>query len=714
MQRPHQKQQQPQIPPSRPNARHDAIHRALLTGLLGNIGQKGEQYEYTGARGTKFAIFPGSALFKAKPPWLMSAELVETTKLYGRTNARIRPEWIERAGEHLVKKTYSEPHWSAPSAHVVAFEKVTLYGLVIVPRRSVHYGPIDPRTSREIFIHHALVEMDYKSGAASFTHNRDLLDHVRRLEAKARRNDLLADPSKRFAFYNARVPADVYNGPLFEQWRREAEKEKPDLLHMQLSDVVLPEGAAVTPDVYPDELQIGDVRLPLDYHYEPGHLHDGVTARVPLVALNQMPSQPFEWLIPGYLREKIDYLIRSLPKALRVQFVPVPEYADKAMAALLPGPLPATGVYAPPAVSLVQALAGFLGKISGVTIRPQDFQADDMPAWLRMDFRVVDSQGNGVTAGRDLAEIRRALGVRAKQAFATLPSNEWNREQLTRWDFGDLPERVEIRHQGMTLAGYPALVDEASSAALRLFDSPEAAAASTRPGLRRLFMVQLKKEIEYLQRTFPNIDQLSLYYAPLGKGGRLKEQIAQAVADRALFENGPYVRTREEFIERGESGWRHLSAAATEIAEITTPTLTTYHELSRQLSSPAPPLLMASVQEIRKQLAALVPADFLTVTPFEWLVHLPRYVKALQVRYAKLMNAGASRDMQAMNEVWPHEERYEERSAKHRAHGIIDPELERYRWMLEEFRVSLFAQELKTAIPISAKRLDAQWEKVRP
>ena len=633
----------------------------------------------------------------------MAAELVETTKLYARTVAAIRPEWIERAAAHLIKRTYSEPHWHAPSAHVVAYEKLTLRGLVIVPRRTVHYGPIDPRTSREIFIHHALVEGDYRTSADSILRNRDLLDYVLRLQAKARRDDLITDAAHRFAFYHAQIPADVYDGPRFEQWRRKIEKTEPELLRMQLSDVMNEHGTEITESLYPNFLHAGALKIQLDYRYELGHVEDGITAVVPLAGLNQLPGEPFEWLVPGQLGEKIDFLIRSLPKALRVLFVPVPEYVERARAALLAGEFP-------PAVSLKRALADYLGRVAGVAIPMRDFSVEDIPAHLRMNFRVVDSAGNIVSIGRDLVAIRQFLGVRAKAAFATLPSSQWNRDQLTRWDFGDIPPNVEIRHAGLTLTGYPALLDRGNSVSLRLFDSPEAAALSMRTGIVRLFMVQLHKEVVYLQQSIPNIEQLGLFYASLGSCDKLREELVRAAADRALFADGPYVRTRLEFIERAESGWRHLSAAASEIQAIVTPALKSYQELSLEFSKPAAPLLRESFEDMRAHVGRLIPADFLTATPFAMLVHLPRFLAGVQFRVKKLLAAGAVRDQQQLYDVRAFEKRYEDRRAELLSKGIIDPRLEQFRWMLEEYRISLFAQELKTAIPISAKRLEAHWQ----
>ncbi len=318
--------------------RADAIHRALLTGLVANVGVRNpETHEYVGARGTKFSIFPGSTLFKKRPAWVMSAELVETTKLYARTNAPVRVEWIERASEHLVHRTYAEPHWQKKTAHVGAFEKVTLFGLVLVARRLVHYGPIDPVLSRRIFIESALVDGDFRTDAEWFKHNRDLIRHVERLEAKGRRQDLLADVGAQFAFYDARVPADIFNGPLFDQWRKKVERGRPTLLFMHLRDLLKNNADEITLEKYPDVMQVGDMTLPLVYRYEPGHPADGVTVRVPLAGLNQIRAELFEWIIPGWREEKILALIRSLPKRLRTSFIPAPEFARRAMETLKAG-----------------------------------------------------------------------------------------------------------------------------------------------------------------------------------------------------------------------------------------------------------------------------------------------------------------------------------------------------------------------------------------
>ncbi len=680
----------------------ECIHRALLVGLLSNIGVKSDGFDYTGARGMKFHIFPGSAMFSRKPPWIMAAELVETTKLYARTVAPIRPEWIERLAPHLLKRSYSDPHWQPHTGHVMAYEKVTLYGLTLVPRRSVHYGPIDPKTSRAMFIQHALVEGDWYTNGAFFRHNHELIEEIQTIENKARRRDLLADAQAQLDFYDRRIPAGVYNGPLFEKWRRQAEAQAPKLLFMSQRDLMNYDATEITWEQFPDEMSINGMLLPLEYRLEPGHPTDGITVTVPLATLNQIPSEPFEWLVPGLLKEKILALIRSLPKSIRTSFVPAPDYAQAAFSALRSR---RTG-------SLLEALADYLGKQSGLQVSHHDFQLDTLPEHLRMNFRVVDSAGKEVVMGRDLAELRQKSGVAAQTNFAEGAEKQFHRDGITRWDFGDLPEKVEVNRHGMRLVGYPALVDAKTAVSLRVLDTPEAAAAATRAGLRRLFMLQLAGEIKSLGRRLP-IDRLCLHYATIGDCDELRSDIVTAAADRALYADEGQVRSRDEFIHRAEAAWRRLPADADELVDLAGQVLSTYHDLGLRLDEPYPPLLEPSIKEMKEHLAALVPKGFLLRTPGTWLMHLPRFMKGVEIRLKKLTNAGLARDAQNAAELAPLWQRYVERQADHSRRGIVDAQLDTYRWMLEELRVSFFAQELRTSIPISVQRIERQWAAVQ-
>ncbi len=472
----------------------DSIHRALLTGLLANIGKKGDQAEYNGARNTKFFLFPGSGLFNRKPPWVMSAELVETTRLYARTAAPVRPEWIERLAEHLVHRSYAEPHWQPETGHVAAYEKVTLYGLVLVPRRLIHYGPIDPIRSRQLFIQHALVEGECKLSAPFFRQNQKLIEEVQSLEAKLRTRDVLVDAQIRYDFYDKRVPAGIYNLPLFEKWRKQAERDDPKLLLMTRKDLMLHGAEDATKERFPDFLLINGESFPLSYKLETGTQEDGVSVTIPLGKLGKVPADPFEWLVPGWLADKVVELMRTLPKAIRTKFVPIPDTARAAVAAM-------PFAYG----ELIDRLSKQLGKMSGEPISSRDFDGKDLPSNLRMNFRIVDEKGRQVAMGRDLAALRKQLNIAAAEGFATLPAEQYHRDGITHWDFGDLPAHAEIRRGEMTLLGYPTLVDQETSVALRLMDSPQSQRTQMRAGLRRLFMLQLGSEIKQLSRSVPDM-----------------------------------------------------------------------------------------------------------------------------------------------------------------------------------------------------------------
>lgn len=687
-----------------PPRKQDAIHRALLTGLLGNVGARSGEHEYSGIRGQKFQLFPGSSLFRRRPAWVMAAELVETTRLYARTVAGVHPLWVERAAAHVVNRTYSDPHWRSDLGRVLAFEKVTLHGLTLVPRRKVHYGPLEPALSREIFIHHALVLGEYQTDAAFFVHNQRLVRDVQTLEAKTRRRDVLVDAKARFTFYDGRIPQRIYTADEFEKWRRAAEKRNPRLLFMIRRDLMLHPAMGVTEELFPDLMTVNGTTFPLEYRFEPGDRADGITVTVPLAAVNALPVEPFQWLVPGLRFDLFVSLIRTLRKSLRVKFVPVPEHATKAAAEMRPSDGP-----------VLQALAHHLGKVSGERIVPGDFQPETLPEWLRMNFRVLDLAGKDVASGRDFGLIRRQLGMQARATFEASPPVEFHREGLLRWDFGDLPEQVEIAHAGMTLSGYPALVDWGTSVSLRLFDQPDVAAEMMRGGLRRLFMLQVHRELEHVEQSVPDQERLCLYYATIGRCDDLMENLMLAIADRAFFSDDvdTIVRTRDAFADRAEQGWRRLSVAASQVTTLVAQILEIYQGLDLALSGEFPPLWSDSIRDMRDQLAHLVYRGFVIRTPFPWLRHLPRYLRGLEMRLKKLSNAGLNRDVQATEQLQPLWEQYKLLASRRREQGASDAALEQYRWMLEELRVSLFAQELKAAVPVSIVRLREEWAAIR-
>ncbi|MDQ2696427.1 MAG: ATP-dependent RNA helicase HrpA, partial [Pseudomonadota bacterium] len=678
------------------------LHRALLSGLLGHVGLRQEEDQsYLGARGRKFYLFPGSGLFRKGPQWLMAAELVETTRLYARTNGKILPDWIEDLARHLVKRSYSDPHWEKRPAQVAAKERVTLYGLPIVVDRRVNYGPVNPAEAREIFIRRALVEGDFHCSAAFFRHNRALLEEIGELEAKGRRRDVLVDEETLYSFYDQRIPAGIYSGPAFDRWRKKAEREDPRRLFFDREYLMAHPAAQITGERFPDLLDLDGVRLPLSYRFEPGEADDGVTVTVPLAALNQLDPQRLEWLVPGLLAERMAALLRSLPKALRRHFVPVPDYVAVLMQTLTFGD-----------GSLTAAMAERLHKVTGVAIPPDAWKPEAVPAHLQMNVRVVDPDGRVLAEGRGLEAIQERLRGQARESFAALPTPEYERDGITDWDFGDLPEQVEFVRNGVALKGYPALVDQKDTVALRLLDSPQQAAAAHRAGLRRLYALQLRNELKYLRRNLPRFQAMSLHYLGVGGQDELREDLVSAVIDRAFLGDGPLPRGRDAFLARLEQGRGQLPAVANDLCALAAEALDAWHQVRKRLAGDPPLSWQEAAVDIRGQLERLVYPGFVTATPYEWLRHLPRYLKAIDLRLTKLTQA-PDRDRQRRADVERLWSRYLAQARRNAERGVHDPELERYRWLLEELRVSLFAQELRTAVPVSVKRLEAQWDKVR-
>lgn len=684
------------------DGKRDAIHRALLSGLLGNIATKTDKHEFTGPRNVKLNIHPGSGLFKNQPQWLMAAELVETTRLYARTCGRIQPQWIERAAQHLLKRSYSDPHWNEHSHHVNAYEKVTLFGLVLVPRRGVNYGPIDPKVSRQLFILHALLDGRFKTAAPFFRKNQQIAEQARQLEAKVRRRDLLLEPQQLFGFYDSRLPPDVYDGRSFEKWFRHAEEHHRHQLQMALGDVLTHDAPPTSASLYPDQVTLGGNRFRLEYLFEPASPADGVTAVVPLPILNQLPLTAFDWLIPAWLTDKIVALIRTLPRAVRTRLVPAPEVARRVADELRFG----EGAF-------YATVADRLGNIAGEVIPVSAFNINELPPNLRMNIRVVDDAGRTLAASRDLAELREKLGGVTRDVFNDLPRSPWQRENVTRWDFGDMPESVSIRRPGITVQGYPTLVEHGQRVDLRLLDSPEAAALEMRRGMRRLFMQQLSQEFKYVSPNLRGFNQMALNYAPIGPAENLRQTLLVATADEALFGEHPtVVRTQAEFADRAAKAWKILNAAAERIADEAAAALAAFHAVARLLERKHPDHHQPALKDVRQQLNHLFPHDFVLRTPPEWRQHLARFARAAELRLTKLPGWGAAKDGQLMAQVRPFWLQYADRVDRKPALAL-DPQMITFRWMIEELRVSLFAQELKTSIPISVQRLERHWNTIR-
>jgi ATP-dependent helicase HrpA len=680
-----------------------AIHRALLAGLLSSVANRGETNEYTAAGGGKFFLWPGSGVTATKPKWIMAGEMVETARRYLRTVARIDPQWIEPLASHLVTRSYSDPHWDRRAGGAMAHEKVSLLGLTIVPRRRVRYTAVDPRTSRRLFIQNGLVEGDYDTRGEFFRHNRQLIESLDVKATKTRRRELLVDPQLVYDFYDARMSAAVVDSPSLDKWRKEAEQQNRRVLFLTEADLVGSQPSELSAGEFPDVLDLDQAKLPLAYHFEPGAPADGVTVTVPREGLAQLSEERLGWLVPGLVADKVQALIRSLPKAVRRNFGPAPEVSQQ-IAAKVPF---ASGPFLP-------LVAQALTEVAGERIQPEMFDLERLPLHLKMKIRVVDHGGRTVVEGRDLPALREHLGHDATAARPPRAAAQWHRDELTKWDFGPLPEKFELVVGGVKLTKFPALLDAGESASLRVLDTAVEATRQTRLGVLRLFVLAEHRELKTQARWLPNIEKIRLWAAPLAASRSIEDQLIDLIAARAFYSNNTIPRDADSFEAQRLVGRKNILPAVQEVTKVVQALFEAYYDLRLALEQRRPPTWQYALDDIHDQLAALLPDNFLATTPWEWLVHLPRYLRAMSSRLKKIGTNGIPRDRQAHDQVVPRWKGYQERLADHRKRLIDDPEMPLVRWMIEELRVSLFAQELGTSIPISPQRLDKQWGKTRP
>jgi ATP-dependent helicase HrpA len=669
------------------------VHTALLAGLLSHLGLKDvDSREYLGARGAKFAIFPGSALFKKQPRWVMAAELVETSRLWGRVAARVEPEWAESLAGHLVKRSYSEPHWEKKQGAVMAYEKVTLYGLPIVASRKVTYGKIDPVLSRDLFIRHALVERDWDTHHRFYADNAKLLAEIEEMEHRARRRDILVDDETVYAFYDARIPADVVSGRHFDAWWKKARRQQPDLLTFTRDLLVNAGRDGVDPGDFPDAWLVDDVPLPLSYQFEPGAAADGVTVQVPLALLNRLDAEDFGWQVPGLRKDVVVALIRALPKALRTNFVPVPDWADAVLARVTPrhGPLP-------------DAVGAELRRLTGTVVPRDAWRPDAVPDHLRMNFRVVDEHGKPLGEGRDLEVLRRSL---APKVQATISAAAGNIEQrgITTGDIPTIARRIEQDRGGYRVTVHPALVDEGDSVSVRVFETEAEQTEAMRAGTRRLLLLTLPPAARYLQGRLDNRAKLALSRSPYRSIADLLDDCAGAAVDRLVADAGGPAWDKAGFMQLREAVRADLVDAVANVVTQVQAVLATAYEVEQRLSGTRDPALVPALADIRRQLTGLVHAGFVTETGWRQLHHLPRYLKAIAHRLDRLPGTLA-RDRQLMASVQEIEQEYRELRAELPAGGPADEGLRAIRWMIEELRVNLFAQGLGTAYPVSDKRI---------
>jgi len=798
---------------------YDPIHRAILAGLLSNVAVRGEgkrsrpvfpddqegprgnqrsaegantkdgplrASDYLLAGGRRAVLWPGSGVFASKPKWIVAAEVVETTQRYLRCCAAIDPRWIEPIARHVVHRSYSDIHWDRASASAMALEKVTLFGLVVSSGRRVRYGPIDPAAARELLIRQGLVEGEIDLKADFLEHNRGLIQDLERMEAKLRRSDLLRPSWDRFAFYDQRIPADVYDGPRLLKWLAAERKKDPQALFMSRADLLRDPEAEAPPHDFPEAISVGDLSYPVEYRFEPGAAEDGVTLAVPAEALGQLDARRLGWLVPGLLEQKLLALIRALPKEIRRRLVPAPEMARKAAGLLRFGE-----------GDFLHAAAAALGRVSGQRIPPDAFREDKIPDNLRINIRVVDPAGQTLASGRDLNAVRQKLGQETAALVGGLDDPAWSRDGLKDWDFDALPEHVEVRRGHVAIRAFPMLVDQGDSVALRLADTAQRAVKETRRALRRLFALTAGRELRSQTPWLPQRDVMELH-ARLLPHFDFHRDVAELIAERAiaLAESAqtrggkpggaesvaaarpasaaargaspappPRIpRTRTEFEALVADARARVGLAVQDVAKVIGPLFEAYYQARLALerlgeggaaralagklpaaaasgirgttgvvpSKPALPLRRADgigqaaeasrkstgssrwhyvLEDIRHQLEQLTPPGFLVSTPWEWLQQFPRYFKAIVIRL-DAARGDIERDRNHCEEIRRRWLGYLQRKEENERLGIEDPELIRYRWMVEEYRVSLFAQRLGTALPVSAKRLDQQWERV--
>ncbi len=691
-------------------ATYESIHRALLAGLLGNIGCKSEDSaHYLGARGMKFLIHPGSALVKRAGKWIAAAEITETSKLFARCVARIEPDWLESVGAHLMRRSWFDPHWEKKAMQVVAFERATLYGIVVYPNRRVHFGPMNPREAREIFIRQALVGGEVSDEYARrwdfFNHNHQLMLDIETLEHKSRRPDVLVDDELIYAFYDAIIPEEIANGAQFDKWRRDAERDDKELLYLKREDLMRHEAAGVTTDAFPHEIRLGGVDFALSYHFEPGSPKDGVTLTVPLAQLNQIPAARCEYLVPGLLKEKVIGLVKTLPQKIRSKLVPVPEFAAEFIAAVEPSDKPLVS-------ALVTYILGSRGlNARGWEITPDAFRPDALPPHLSFNFKLVDENGRQLGLSRSLTELRGEWGGQAKQEFTELHETPSEYAGMTDWTFGELPELMEVEvGGGQTVIGYPGLADDGESVSLCVFDTAEEARESHARGLLRLYMLQFREQLKYFEKNLPGLTQMAMAFMPLGSRDELRRQLIDLTFARACLVE-PWPTDAASFKSRCQDAKSRLGLLAQEICRLVGQILADWQALQKKL--PAFKAHGAALLDVEKQLARLIGKRFIEATPFERLQHYPRYLKAIALRLDKLKAGGAqgaARDARLLAEWTPLWTNYERRAVVLAKQGVADAQVEQFRWLLEELRVQLFAQELRTPAPVSTKRLQKMWE----
>ncbi|NHB91076.1 ATP-dependent RNA helicase HrpA [Photorhabdus cinerea] len=689
------------LPVNSQDADYRSIHVSLLSGLLSHIGQKDtDKQEYTGARNARFSIFPGSGLFKKPPKWAMVAELVETSRLWGRIAARVEPEWVEPLAVHLVKYHYSEPHWQKSQGAVMAKEKVTLYGLPIVASRQVNYSKIDPMLSRELFIRHALVEGDWQTRHAFFRSNLKLREEIEALEHKSRRRDILVDDETLFSFYDQRIPQNVVSARHFDRWWQKTGKEQPELLNFEKNMLIKGDADKISALDYPNYWYQDALKLRLSYQFEPGTEADGVTVHIPLPVLNQINDDGFDWQIPGIRYDLVVALIKSLPKPVRRNFVPAPNYAQAFMERV-----------SQPQSTLLDSLEKELRRMTGMTVSRDDWQLEQVPDHLKMTFRIVGEKNRTIAEGKDLSALKLRLKDKVQETLSAVADDGIEQSGLHIWSFGELPERYEQKRGGYSVKAFPALVDEKESIGIKLFETELEQQVAMWEGTRRLLLLNIPSPIKYLHEKLPNKSKLGLYFNSYGKVLDLIDDCIACGVDKLMAGHGGLVWNEQAFIQLQDKVRAELNDTVVEIAKQVEQILTAVFAINKRLKGRVDISLALALSDIKAQISGLVFRGFVTSNGWKRLPDILRYLHGIERRLEKLA-VDPHRDRTQMGCVENVQQQWQQWLAKLSLHQKQLPEVQEIRWMIEELRISLFAQQLGTPYPVSDKRILQTMEQI--
>jgi ATP-dependent RNA helicase HrpA len=681
-------------------AEYQNIHCALLGGLLSHVAVKTESREYLGARNIKLHIFPGSGQFSKTPKWIVATELAETTRLYARVVAEIDSQWLLKVAKHLLNRIYSEPYWDSKAQQVSGFEKITLFGMTVVSRKKINFGPVDPELARSIFIRYAFVYEELGTQADFFKFNHDVIEEIRLLEKKSRRFDVLDDEAI-YHFYDKIIPKYVYSGPHFEKWRIKAEKNNKKLLHMKSADIMLHQAETVTEEYYPDKLAVNHLQLPLSYQFEPGKENDGISVNIPLHVLNQIDEHHLEQLVPGMLKEKIEFLLRSLPKRIRRQLVPIPETVTECIQHVDAD-----------ASSITRNLTEYIFRRKGIEIKEEDWINTELPEHLKMNIRVLDQDANVLSSGRNLQQLKSDLTAQLEDSFMQFPNTQDSEESFTQWEFDDLVEVVETEINGLTIKAYPALVDNHDSVVIQHFDTAKKADQYMAYGLIRLYSLVLNKDLKYLKKNLSELNKIKMYYAALGTVDEIVESILYAVIKQLFLPEGQMVRKKIDFEKSIEQGIPKLIETGNEFYRLIADILKKNHKISMTMKGSIQPSSIRTFADIKEQLSMLIYDGFAEETPLVYLKSMPRYLDAMQRRLEKL-SYSPEKDASKLAQLKPLWDEWMDLTERNNYSDNASEALDEFHWMLEEYRVSLFAQELKTAIPVSEAKLLKQLNKIR-